>query len=234
MGEWRTLSVDGNAMQCYVAIPAGAISSPAMAVLHGGLGWDDTTENAIDNLAAQGIASIGPDLFHRGLPERPDGGGPRSGSMRVPEFVADVNGALAYMASLPEIVPDSIGAMGFRMGGQVSYLTAGNNPNLKAAVCFYPGFVFNRLGSGQDPAPFDFSDNIQCPVLVLSGADDTNPSPAQAGQIDAVLTRNGTTHEMVLYPGTSHAFMNQGTDSYREHAAIDGWARALAWIGKYV
>jgi carboxymethylenebutenolidase len=232
MGEWRTIKVDGNDMRCYVAIPTGATSSPAMAVLHGGPGWDDTTENAIDNLAAQGIAAIGPDLFHRGLPERPDDGGPRSGSMRVSEFVADVNGALDYMASLPEIATDRIGVMGFCMGGQVSYLTAGHNPNLKAAVCFYPGFVFNPLGSGQDPAPFDFSDNIKCPTLVLSGADDTNPSPAQADQIDAALT--STIHEMVLYPGTSHAFMNQGTDSYRAHAATDGWARALAWINKYV
>ncbi len=234
MGEWRTIQLDGNDMRCYVAIPEGASSAPAMVVLHGGPGWDDTTENAIDNLAAQGIAAIGPDLFHRGLPERAEGGGPRSASMRVADFVNDVNGALGYMASLPEIASDRIGVMGFCMGGQVSYLTVGHNPDLKAAVCFYPGFVFNPLGSGQDPAPFEFSDNIKCPVLVLSGADDTNPSPAQADQIDAALTRNGTTHEMVLYPGTSHAFMNQGTDSYREHAATDGWARALAWIAKYV
>jgi len=234
MGEWRTIQLDGNDMRCYVAIPEGASSAPAMAVLHGGLGWDDTTQDAVDNLAAQGVAAIGPDLFHRGLPERAEGGGPRSASMRVADFVNDVNGALGYMASLPEIASDRIGVMGFCVGGQVSYLAAGHNPDFKAAVCFYPGFVFNPLGSGQDSAPFDFSDNIKCPVLVLSGADDANPSPAQAEQIDAALTRNDITHEMVLYPGTSHAFMSEGTDSYREHAATDGWARALAWIAKYV
>ena len=233
MGEWRTIQLDGNDMRCYVAIPEGASSAPAMAVLHGGPGWDDTTENAIDNLAAQGIAAIGPDLFHRGLPERAEGGGPRSASMRVADFVNDVNGALGYMASLPEIASDRIGVMGFCMGGQVSYLTAGHNPDLKAAVCFYPGFVFNPLGSGQDPAPFEFVDNRSI-VNIRVGADDTNPSPEQADQIDAALTRIGTTHEMVLYPGTSHAFMNQGTASYREHAATDAWPRAIAWINKYV
>ena len=124
--------------------------------------------------------------------------------------------------------------MGFCMGGQVSYLAAGYNPNLKAAVCFYPGFVFDPPGSGQDHAPFDFTANIECPVLVLTGEDDGNPSPQQVAQIDAELTRYGKVHEMVAYPGTSHAFMNEGAKSYREHADTDGWARALAWIAKYV
>jgi carboxymethylenebutenolidase len=234
MGEWRTIQIDGNDMRCYVAIPAGATSAPAMAVLHGGPGWDDTTQNAVDRLAEHGVAAIGPDLFHRGLPERAEGGGPRSASIRVADFVADVNGALAYMAGLPEIATERVGVMGFCMGGQVSYLTAGHNPDLKAAVCFYPGFVFNPLGSGQDPAPFDFSSNIKTPMLVLTGEDDTNPSPEQAAQIDAVLSENGVVHEMVSYPGTSHAFMSEGAESYREHAATDGWARALAWLDKYL
>ena len=77
------------------------------------------------------------------------------------------------------------------MGGQVSYLTAGNRPNLSAVVAFYPGFVFNRLGSGEDPTPYDFTENIVSPILVLSGQDDTNPSSAQVETIDADLTQGG-------------------------------------------
>jgi len=234
MGEWRSTTVDGSEMRCYVAIPDGASGVPAMAVLHGGPGWDATTEEAVDNLAAHGVAAIGPDLFHRGAPERPPGGGPRSGSMKALEFVADVNGALDYMAGLPEIVSDRVGVMGFCMGGQVSYLTAGHNPDLSVAVCFYPGFVFNRLGSGEDQAPFDTSANIKCPTLILTGEDDDNPSPEMADRMDAALTAAGTVHEMVLYPGAAHAFMSKGGDSYREHSATDGWRRALEWIDRYL
>jgi hypothetical protein len=62
-----------------------------MAVLHGGPGWDDATEEAIDNLAAKGIAAIGPDSSRRSLPERPEGGGPHSDRMRASEFIANVN-----------------------------------------------------------------------------------------------------------------------------------------------
>ncbi len=238
MGDWRMVSIDGSAMRCYVALPAGVQSrglpAPAMAVLHGGFGFDPTTEKTIDRLAAEGIAAIGPDLFHRGEPERPEGGGPRSGSMRVAEFVADVNGALDFMAALPEVASDRLGVMGFCMGGQTSYLVAGNNPTLKAAVCFYPGFVFNPLGSGQDPAPFDFTERIQAPIMILTGADDGNPSPDDAAKLDAELTRLGKVHQMHLYPGTAHAFMSEGGDSYREHAATDGWQQCLAWLRKYL
>lgn len=98
MGEWRTVQVGGGEMRCYVAIPDGPgapPSFPAMAVLHGGFGFDDVTQQAVDRLAARGVAAIGPDLFHRGEPARPDGNGPRSASMRVVDFVADDDGALA-------------------------------------------------------------------------------------------------------------------------------------------
>jgi carboxymethylenebutenolidase len=234
MGEWITTTVDGGEMRCYVAIPDGASGVGAMAVMHGGPGWDATTEEAVDNLAAHGVAAIGPDLFHRGLPDRPEGGGPRSGGMKALEFVADVNAALAYVAGQPGVTSDRIGVMGFCMGGQVSYLTAGHNPDLKAAVCFYPGFVFNRLASGEDQAPFDTSANIKCPTLIMTGEDDGNPSPEMADRMDAALTEAGTVHEMVLYPGTAHAFMSKGGDSYREHAATDGWKRALEWIDRYL
>ena len=234
MGEWTTVPIDGGEMRCYLALPAPGSSAPAVAVLHGGFGFDHVTEQTIDRLAAEGIAAIGPDLFHRGVPERPEGGGPRSSSMRVANFVANVNGALDHVAGLPGVASDRIGVMGFCMGGQTTYLVAGHNPKLKAAVAFYPGFVFNRLGSGEDPAPFDFSSSIACPIMVLTGEDDTNPSPADAARIDAELTRLGVVHRIHSYAGTAHAFMSDDSDSYREHAAMDGWQRCLEWLREYL
>jgi carboxymethylenebutenolidase len=233
MGDWQTVSVDGSDMNCYVALPEGATQAPAMAVLHGGPGWDETAEKTVDRLACEGIAAIGPDLFHRGAPERV-GDGPRSASMRVVNYVADVQGALAHLAAMPEIAGERIGVMGFCMGGQVSYLCAGNIPELNVAVCFYPGFALAPLGSGQDPSPFDFTSGINCPVMVLTGEDDGNPSPADAAKLDAAMTKHGVTHRMHLYPGTAHAFMSEGGNGYREHAATDGWKNCLEWLRLYL
>jgi carboxymethylenebutenolidase len=234
MGDWTTVDVNGGGMRCYVGVPDGGERAPAMAVLHGGFGFDHVTELSIDRLAAEGIAAIAPDLFHRGVPERPEGGGPRSASMRAADFVADVNAALAHMAGLPAIAGERLGVMGFCMGGQVTYLTAGNNPDLKAAIAFYPGFLFNRLASGNDPAPFEASSSIRCPILVLTGADDLNPSPEQASLIDAELTKHGVVHEMHLYPGAAHAFMSDDSESYREAAATDAWTQCLKWLRRYL
>jgi dienelactone hydrolase len=74
--------------------------------------------------------------------------------------VSDVNGSLDYMTNLPEIAPGRIGVMSFCMGGQVSYLTAGHKPNLKVTVCFYPGSLFNPLGSGKTPLLHSLSDSV--------------------------------------------------------------------------
>jgi dienelactone hydrolase len=109
--------------------------------------------------------------------------------MRVTEFRTDVGAAMAFASGLTEVDGSRLGVMGFCMGGQVSYLTAANRPNLPAVVAFYPGFVFNQLGSGEDPAPYDFTENIVSPILVLSGQDHTNPSSAQVETIDADLTQ---------------------------------------------
>jgi hypothetical protein len=43
----------------------------------------------------------------------------------------------------------------------------------------------------------------------------------------------GTASEIVLYPDTPHAVHADYRPSYREAAAKDGWARALAWFKKY-
>ena len=45
--------------------------------------------------------------------------------------------------------------------------------------------------------PIDFTDRIRCPIMVLSGEDDTNPSPEQTARIDADLTRQGTVHAWI-------------------------------------
>jgi carboxymethylenebutenolidase len=233
MGEWSAVPVNGGELQCYVAVPSSAGPWPAMAVIHGGPGFDALTENTVNKLAAEGIAAVGPDMFRRGKPERRQGV-PASASMRLADFMDDVSDALRYMASLPGIDGSRIGVMGFCMGGQVTYTAAGHLPNLTAAVAFYPGFVFERLGSGQDAAPFDTTADIQCPIMVLTGADDVNPSPEQASQMDAALTEAGVVHEMHLYPGAAHAFMSEGNASYREDAATDGWVQCLKWLNAHL
>ena len=48
MGDYQTVTVDGSEMRCYVSLPSGVDTAPVMAVLHGGFGFDEVTQQAID------------------------------------------------------------------------------------------------------------------------------------------------------------------------------------------
>ena len=231
--EYQTVSIGGRGMRSYVHLPEGAKGAPGVVVLHGTNGIDAGIEKAVDRLAEEGIAAIAPDLFHRGSAERAEGA-PRSGSMRAADFVADAQAAIDHLRASGVVAPERVGIMGFCMGGLVTYLVSGYIADLRAAVAFYPSYVFRRLYHGEDPAPFDVTAGISCPLIIFAGEDDTHPSPEDLARMDAELTRLGKVHEIHTYPDTAHAFMSETSDSYREHAAKDAWPRSIAWLKRYL
>jgi carboxymethylenebutenolidase len=87
---------------------------------------------------------------------------------------------------------------------------------------------------GKGPHPLDLTPQINCPVLGLFGAEDTNPSPEDVARLDAALTRHNKPHEFHTYPGAGHAFMNQARPSYRPEAARDAWQRCLEFLGRHL
>ena len=60
---------------------------------------------------------------------------------------------------------------------------------------------------------------------------DKNPSPADVDKFNQGLIKLGNWREFHRYDGTDHGFMNkESAKSYREKAAIDSWARGLAFM----
>jgi carboxymethylenebutenolidase len=156
----------------------------------------------------------------------------RMSRLRDPSVVADANAALEHTKSLPEIDGEHLGVTGFCMGGRVTYVMAAHNHSFSAAVVFWGGSIL--VPWGDVPAPFDLTEQIECPVLGLFGEDDPNPNPADVAKIDAEMTRLGKAHEFHSYSGAGHAFINEGRPSYRPEAATDAWQRCLDWFGRYL
>ena len=79
------------------------------------------------------------------------------------------------------------------------------------------------------------------PSVVLSGL----PVPPDAytarlvegtardrAELDALLTGHGKEHDFTTYPGAGHAFFAVDRPSYRPEAAVDGWGRIFAFLGR--
>ena len=226
--RWDSVTVDGETMRCYVAVPAGEGPFPAVVVIQHASGVDDFTQEMAGRFAAAGYVAIAPELYHRQDPESGEDPLTRMGRLRDVEVVRDVNAAIDHAGRLDEVAPDRIGIAGFCMGGRVSYLMATHLPSLRAAVVFYGGNIMVPWGEG--PAPFDRTERIACSLLGLFGEQDTNPSPADVAKIDAELTRLGKQHEFHTYAGVGHAFMSAARPGYRQDVADDAWGKCLGWL----
>ena len=224
--------VNGEAIGCYVSVPGGTGPFPAVVVIQHAGGVDQFVRGMSDRFAERRFLALAPDLYHREDSNSSDDPLTRMGRLRDVTIVADVNAAIEHAKGLPEIQADRIGITGYCMGGRVTYLMAGKNADLKAAVVCWGGNIMVPWGDG--PAPFAVTDQIACPVLGLFGEEDPNPNPADVAKLDAELSRLGKTHEFHSYPGAGHAFMNEGRPSYRAEAAEDAWNKCVAWFDKHL
>ena len=69
---------------------------------------------------------------------------------------------------------------------------------------------------------------IRCPVLGLFAENDGFVNAEAVGKLGESLATAGVTHELHTYPGTDHAFFNDGRpEVYDAAAAGDAWDRVL-------
>lgn len=237
--SWVEMSVGGQPMEGYLTKPEAAGRYPAVVVIQEIWGVNSHIQSVTDRLPSQGYVGLAPALFHRegrmilGLYEEMQTAIARLNACTDANIIADVNAAVAYLKAQPFVDPQRIGIVGFCFGGRVSYQSACNVPDLKAAAVFYGGRILQPLG-GAGPAPIEQTANIKVPVLGLFGETDQNPSPADVAKIAAELTRHGKTHEFHTYPGCGHGFHCDGRASYRPEAARDAWGKTMAWFDKYL
>ena len=109
-----------------------------------------------------------------------------------------------------------IGAVGFCLGGKLSYLAAAHC-NLDAAVSYY--------GVGIE-ADLDLKDQITCPMVMhFAELDQFVPAEAREEITNAFSGRADI--ETYTYPGTDHAFNTPGRDSYHKPSAMMAHSRGF-------
>ena len=85
--------------------------------------------------------------------------------------------------------------------------------------------------------PVDLVGNLKAPGLGVYGAADTGIPLESVDTMKQALAQGSSAAKastFVVYPDTPHAFHADYRPSYREAAALDGWARLQAWLQKYL
>lgn len=229
----------------FLATPEAAGPHPGVVMIPDVWGLSEHYRDLARRLAGEGFAVLALDLYRRlGAVEIRDPGAWIRG-LSDPELLADVQAGVDRLAAGPS-AGRGIGVTGFCMGGQYTILAAAGCRGVSAAVAWYGMLSYERgllappPGEALDPArkprsPLEAAAELRCPLLAFFGREDAFIALDDVRAFEARLARAGRPHEVVVYDGAGHAFMNETRpEMYRPEAARDAWGRMVAWFRKHL
>lgn len=224
----RSIETDAGPMNLLVELPQAQTAAPAVIICMHAPGLDNFIGEIGRRLAAQGFAAYAPDFYHRQEDASAD---PlvRLGKLKDAELETDLAAVHAHILRQGHA---GIGVLGFCMGGRIALIGASMLSALDATVSFYGGFIRESWGPGR--APIERVDSIGCPVLMVGGELDTNPSPKDIQDLSAAFEAAGKAHQVRMYEGVGHAFLNFNRSGYQEEKAMRAWAECEAFLGAHL
>lgn len=225
----------GAKMGAYLARPAAPGRLPAVMVFMEIFGVNDHIRDVTRRVAAEGYVAIAPDYFHRtapGLELGYDAKGMETGignlmKLTADEMLSDAKDTLAYLRSRPDVSGDKIGAMGFCIGGHMTYLVACET-DIVAAASYYGGGIAAPQGPGGAPSTLSRTPKIRGRIQCYFGAQDGMIPLDQVDAVRAALVKAGVDHSVDVYPDADHGFHCDQRATYHAASAKDAWSKTLA------
>jgi carboxymethylenebutenolidase len=201
---------------------------PAIIMIHENKGLNDNIKNMANLLSKEGYVVLAVDLFNGEVTTNQTRASELSQSVRNNPNVAisNLQGAVKYLTSLPNVNPDKIASLGWCFGGQQSLQLALNSQDhpLSASIIYYGRLV-------TEPETLS---KIKWPVLGIFGDRDESIPVATVEQFEDALTKNGITNEIYIYKGVGHAFANPSGDNYAPNETKNAWQKTLTFLNKYL
>ena len=201
---------------------------PAVIMIHENKGLNDNIKNMANLLAKEGYVILAVDLFNGEVTTDQKRASELTQSIRdnPDAAITNLQSAVKYLLSLPNVNSEKIASLGWCFGGQQSLQLALNSEDhpLAATIIYY-----GRLVTEQETLS-----KIQWPVLGIFGDQDESIPVTTVEQFEEALTKNGITNEIYIYKGVGHAFANPSGDNYAPNETKGAWQKTLSFLNKYL
>jgi len=230
--EWLELN---PSLRAWYARPTNPGPHPAVLVFIEAFGVNEHFRELAERLAKAGYCAIVPDIYHGKVYEYTDFDG-AIGHLRTlkdDQVMAEAQTTVASVLQRPEVRGPKVGVLGFCMGGRYAFLAnAQLAERVAATVAFYGGGIAPDKDPAGRPPLLGHVNQMQAPLLLLYGAEDSSITPEEHGRIAAALSTAKKRYTLTVFPEAPLGFFSDRRDSYRAGPAQEGWEMTLAHLGR--
>ncbi len=217
-----TFPSNGHEAHGYLAVPESG-SGPGLIVIQEWWGLVDHIKDVTDRFAARGFVALAPDLYGGSTTHDADEAGRLMQELPVDRAARDLGGAVDFLLGHDAVTSDTVGAVGFCMGGGfVLLLAAQQGDKVSAAVPYY------GVGGYEDA---DLS-GTTAKVFGHFAAEDEMAPPEQVRQLEQRLRDAGVDVELKIHDGAGHAFFNDENliGTYDPELAASTWRETVKFL----
>jgi carboxymethylenebutenolidase len=227
---------DGTSMRAYVAAPVGTAAPAGLLVFQEAFGVNAHIRDVTERFAREGYRAIAPELFHRtgaGFEGRYDDFATVRQHMQAlqePAMEADFRAAYDWLRANNKGPNSAVAAIGFCMGGRVSFLASTVLP-LQCAISFYGGGI--APNAFYSSGLLDRAKDVRAPLLLFWGGLDKHIGPEQMRAVTEALRAEGKAFANVEFSEADHGFFCDARPSYHAPSAAQAWPLALAFLREH-
>jgi carboxymethylenebutenolidase len=191
------ISTPHGSMPGYCAVPSSEPPWPGVVVVHDFTGMSEDLRSQARWLADEGFLAVAPDLYYWGSRLACLRTIMRDIGNRRGRTFDDIDAARRWLAD-QDVCTGRVGAVGFCMGGGYALALAADW-----------GYSATSVNYGGCPTDAQAWLPRACPIVGSYGGADRSPLGGRAGErLDRLLTDLDIPHDVKIYPGVGHGFMN--------------------------